>query len=160
MKSVIASLLVLSSSICAAVEVSESAPNCHLSLLSNAKPVQLANPGKVTFIDFWASWCGPCEKSMPFLETINTELKGKDFKLIAVNLDESKKDADHFLKKHKVNLTIAADPDNECANTYGVTVMPSSYLIDKKGKVRHVLMGFNEEDKKEVRELINKLLAE
>ena len=160
MKSFITFALFFFTSVCAAVEVGESAPNCHLSLLSNAKPVQLANPGKVTFIDFWASWCGPCEKSMPFLETINKELKGKDFKLIAVNLDEAKKDADHFLQKHKVNLTIAADPDNECANTYGVSVMPSSYLIDKKGTVRHVLMGFNEQDKKEVRELINKLLAE
>ena len=160
MKSVITLVLVFFASISAAVEVGDSAPNCELNQLSKAKPVQLANPGKVTYIDFWASWCGPCEKSMPFLEETNTELKGKDFKLIAVNLDESKKDAEQFLKKHNVNFTIAADPDNECANTYGVVVMPSSFLIDKKGKVRHVQLGFNVEDKKELRELINKLLAE
>ena len=160
MKSVITLVLLFFASVCAAVEVGDSAPNCELNQLSKAKPVQLANPGKVTYIDFWASWCGPCEKSMPFLEETNTELKGKDFELIAVNLDESKKDAEQFLKKHKVNFTIAADPDNECANTYGVVVMPSSYLIDKKGKVKHVQLGFNVEDKQKLRGLINKLLAE
>ena len=143
-----------------AIEIGSPAPNCDLKEVYSGTPVELTKPGKVLYVDFWASWCGPCEQSMPFLDQINTELKAKNFEVIAINLDETKEDAEQFLKNHKVNFTVAMNPDNQCPNSYGVLAMPSSYLIDKQGKIRFIQLGFRTEEKAELRAKIEKLLAE
>lgn len=152
--------LLLFTTVCSALEIGSLAPNCNLKDFYNANPVQLSKQGKVLYVDFWASWCGPCIQSMPFLDQINSELKTKNFEVIAINLDESKEDAEQFLQKHKVNFTVAVNPDNECPNNYGVIAMPSSYLIDRQGKIRHIQLGFHVEEKAELRAKIEKLLAE
>lgn len=152
--------LLLFTPLCSAIEAGSPAPKCDLTDINTAAPVQLAKPGKVLYVDFWASWCGPCEQSMPFLEQISTELKAKNFEVIAVNLDESKDDALQFLQKHKVNFTVAVNPNNECPGAFNVLAMPSSYIIDRQGKIRHIQLGFHVEEKAELRAKIEKLLAE
>ena len=147
-------------SLCSAIEIGSPTPNCDLKEFNSGNPVQLAKPGKVLYVDFWASWCGPCEQSMPFLEQINTELKAKNFEVIAINLDETKEDAEQFLQNHKINFTVAVNPDNQCPNNYGVLAMPSSYIIDRQGKIRFIQLGFHTEEKAELRAKIEKLLAE
>ena len=160
MKSVIALFLLLFTTLCSAIEIGALAPNCDLKEFYNASPVQLNKLGKVIYLDFWASWCGPCLQSIPFLEQINTELKAKNFEVIAINLDETKEDAEQFLQKHKINFTVAVNPSNECPSACDVLAMPSSYLIDRQGKIRHIQLGFLTEEKTELRAKIEKLLAE
>ena len=155
-------LFVLSfySAISSALEVGATLPNCHLKKMADGSDLNLQATGKVLYVDFWASWCGPCAQSLPFLEAINEEFKNKNFEVIAVNLDEVREDADAFLKQHPVKLTTAVNADGQCPGVFGVQAMPSSYIIDRKGKVRHIQLGFNLSEKAELKQKIEKILAE
>jgi thiol-disulfide isomerase/thioredoxin len=143
-----------------AIQVGSPAPDCNVKSFADGSPSALVKPGKVTYVDFWASWCGPCAKSMPFLDKMNSQLKSKGFEVIGVNLDEDREDADEFLKKHPVKFAMVSNPDGECPSTYGVQAMPSSYLIDRHGKVRHVQLGFRSGEEKELRGKVDSLLTE
>lgn len=144
-----------------ALEPGNPAPNCPLKAFHGDSPLDLSKyKGKVVYIDFWASWCGPCAQSLPFLTELQTQLKNKGLEVVAVNLDENRQDADAFLAQHPVAVTVAADPEGVCPHTYDVQAMPSSFLIDRKGKVRHVHLGFRPGDRTELRNQITALLAE
>jgi thiol-disulfide isomerase/thioredoxin len=143
-----------------AAAVGDPAPDCNLTGFADAKPVSLKQPGKVLYVDFWASWCGPCIESMPFMDKMNDQLKAKGFELIAVNVDEERADADEFLAKRPVRFTVAANPDGNCPSSFGVMAMPSSYLIDKKGIIRHVQLGFRKGEAADIRKKVEALLAE
>jgi len=80
--------------------------------------------------------------------------------VVAINLDENREDAELFLKKHPVDITIAQNTDGQCPSLFGVQAMPSSYLIDKKGKIRHIQLGFHGTEKDEIRQKIQGLLNE
>ena len=134
---------------------------CSLTALDGT-PVHNLNElqGKVVYVDFWASWCPPCVRSFPFLNQLEHDLKDQGLQVIGINLDEKIADAETFLEKYPVNFEIAQDPDKQCATDFGVIAMPSSYLIDRKGVIRHVHQGFRTEDAKDLRLAIEYLLTE
>ncbi|MDD2723025.1 MAG: TlpA disulfide reductase family protein [Methylovulum sp.] len=143
-----------------AVEPGDTAPDCQLKSFPDAEPQSLKQfQGKVLYIDFWASWCGPCAKSFPFLDSLNSGLKGRGLQVIGVNMDENAEDAQNFLAKYPVGFTIVADANGQCAEKFAVQAMPSSYLIDQKGVVRHVHLGFKSGEAEELKSLVDKLLA-
>ena len=109
--------------------------------------------GKVVFIDFWASWCQPCRKSFTWMNKMQSLYGSEGFKVIAINLDESRAKADEFLQQIPANFDVAFDPQGNTAEAYKIKAMPSSYLIDKNGKVVHANLGFrgNDEDKLETK---------
>jgi thiol-disulfide isomerase/thioredoxin len=144
-----------------AANVGDSLPKCALSSIDGARPIDLsAYKGKVLYLDFWASWCGPCAKSFPFMNQLQEEFGGKGLTLVGVNLDENSDDANAFLSQHPANFTIAADKGEECARQFDVKAMPSSYLIGPDGVIHHVHLGFRADAGKELRESVEKLLAE
>ena len=100
----------------------------------------------VVYLDFWASWCGPCRKSFPWMNTMNNRYSDKGLKIIAVNLDKDRSLAKKFLKKIPADFTIAYDPEGDIAEKYNVQGMPSSYIIDRQGRLVKVHMGFRSED--------------
>jgi cytochrome c biogenesis protein CcmG/thiol:disulfide interchange protein DsbE len=109
--------------------------------------------GKVVYIDFWASWCGPCRKSFPWMSEIQQKY-GNQIKVIAINLDQDRAEADKFLKQNPPKFAIAFDPAGKTAEAYKVKAMPSSYLIDSKGKIVSSHAGFRSQDKEELEKLI------
>lgn len=123
------------------------------------KQVQLSNyRGQVVYLDFWASWCQPCRKSFTWMNKMQ-KLYGKEgFKVIAVNLDESRTKADKFLQQIPANFDVAFDPRGNTAESYQVKAMPSSYLIDKNGKVVHANLGFRGNDEDKLEEKIRSLI--
>lgn len=137
------------------------APNCTLTAF-NGPPVNnlQALQGEVVYLDFWASWCIPCIRSFPFMNQLEHDLKGEGLRVVGVNLDENPADARKFLEKYPVNFSIVTDPEKQCAQDFNVFAMPSSYLIDRKGVVRHVHHGFRSEETQKLRLLIEELLAE
>jgi thiol-disulfide isomerase/thioredoxin len=136
-------------------------PDCQLSAFTDHNPLSLKQwRGQVLYVDFWASWCGPCAKSFPFLNSLNSELKSQGLQVVGVNLDETPADAQGFLAKYPANFTIAADPQGLCAPLFSVQAMPSSYLIDRKGVIRHIHLGFKAGEAEELKQLVIKLLAE
>jgi thiol-disulfide isomerase/thioredoxin len=116
--------------------------------------------GKVVYLDFWASWCGPCRQSLPWMERLRRDLRPLGLEVIAVNVDEDPADAARFLKRYPVNFPVIGDARGAIAALYDVRDMPSSYLIDRKGVVRHVHRGFNRADAARLRARVEALLAE
>jgi len=116
--------------------------------------------GKVVYLDFWASWCIPCRKSFPWMNKMQEKYKSKGLVVIGINLDESKADAKNFLKQVPGNFTMAYDPDGVTPGKYKVEVMPTSYLIDRRGNLVHIHRGFKKSkaDKMEaeIQSLLNK----
>ncbi len=116
--------------------------------------------GKVVYMDFWASWCPPCVQSFPFLNQLDHDLKDKGLHVIGINLDEKIADAQDFLAKNPVGFSIVADPSKQCAKGLEVMAMPTSYLIDRKGNIRHIHQGFRPGESEELRALITQLVME
>ncbi len=109
--------------------------------------VKLADfKGKLVYVDFWASWCGPCKQSFPFMNTLQAKYKAQGFEIIAVNVDAKSTDAKAFLTKVPANFTVAFDTKGDTPKRYQVKAMPSSYLIGRDGKVLAVHRGFKAED--------------
>lgn len=143
-----------------AAEVGERAPSCQVKGLDGSGAFDLAGrTGKVVYIDFWASWCGPCAESFPFLDQLHNDLKSRGFEVLGVNLDENPADAQTFLRKRPVGFTLASDPGGHCPRVYGVQAMPSSYLVDRQGVIREVHRGFKAGDKKAIRDQVLLLLG-
>ncbi len=92
--------------------------------------------GQVVLINFWATWCPPCVSEMPSLERLNQRMGGKNFKILAVSLDEGGWPAvDRFTKKIPLSMTILLDARGDVASEYGTSFLPESYLIDSQGVI-------------------------
>jgi thiol-disulfide isomerase/thioredoxin len=143
-----------------AVEVRQVMPSCAVSPIGETKTVDLSQyKGKVLYVDFWASWCGPCVKSFPFLNEMHGQLKDQGLQVIGINLDENADDAKAFLAKIPASFTVVADASKQCAKDFEVKAMPSSYIIDRKGVIHHVHLGFRPGEADEIREIVGKLLS-
>ena len=122
-----------------------------LSLPGIASPVSLAGfKGKVVYLDFWASWCGPCKQSFPFMNELQARYRAAGLEIVAVNLDVKRDDADKFLAQVPAQFTVAFDARGDSARRFAVKGMPSSYLIGRDGKVIAAHKGFKEDDRKEL----------
>jgi thiol-disulfide isomerase/thioredoxin len=144
-----------------AVDEGGNAPNCVVNALNESQVHELAKlRGKVVYVDFWASWCAPCAKSMPFLNDLSNQLSNQGLQVVGINMDENPKDAKDFLAQYPANFTIASDNVGHCAESFGVKAMPSSYLIDRHGVVRHIHLGFRDGEAEQLQTLIQQLLAE
>jgi peroxiredoxin len=141
--------------------VGDHAPTCALRAWDGSMDlVPLASPGKVTYVDFWASWCVPCARSFAFMNDLHDDFNDRGLRIIAVNLDEHAADANRFLERHPARFTIAATDGAQCAHAFGVPGMPSSYVIDRAGTIRHVHVGFRRDDATSLREAIERIVDE
>jgi len=124
------------------------AHNFRLPSLSTQQPIELVDfKGTIIYLDFWASWCKPCRKSLPELNKLRNELKKNiNFEVIAVSLDENINDAREFVAKHPVNYPVLIDSDGKLARKYGISVMPSSYLIDENGEIVAIYREYKDSD--------------
>lgn len=130
------------------------APDFSLSSTGTERVSLSKHSGDLVLLDFWASWCSSCRKSFPWLNKIQEQYGAKGFKVIAINLDSNRKDADKMLEKLKVNFTVGFDPDGKVPDMYGVETMPTSFLIGRDGKVISIIEGFEEEAKADIQGLI------
>ncbi|MFK5951381.1 MAG: TlpA disulfide reductase family protein [Methylococcales bacterium] len=145
-----------------AVQLGDLAPACNARLMSAEQQVLDLNiyRGKVVLLDFWATWCPPCKKSIPFFNTLQTKMGAQGLEIIAVNVDENIQDVYRFLQQFPVNYKVALDPVGDCPEKYQVKAMPSSYFIDKHGKVRKIHLGFRNKDKADIKQMLETLLGE
>ena len=142
-----------------ALELGDAAPAFSAPGLAGGTVSLSAYRGKVVYLDFWASWCGPCAKSLPALDALRKEFAPGDFQIVAVNLDRNPAVAAKFLKQRPVGYPSAIDPKGSLPAAFGVEAMPTSFLIDRDGVVRHVHRGFRESDVDPLRREIQKLVA-
>ena len=143
----------------AATDVGQAAPAFTLPA-AKGDPVALDKlRGKVVYVDFWASWCGPCRRSFPWMNEMQQKYGGKGFTIVGVNVDKKRSDADKFLVQNPADFTVVFDEAGTTPAAYAVKGMPSSYLIDGKGNVVYVERGFLDEHKAELEQRIAALVG-
>jgi uncharacterized protein (TIGR03382 family) len=130
----------------AALEVGQAAPG--FALNGNDGTLRLEQfRGKLVYLDFWASWCGPCRQSFPWMNQMQARYGQKGLQIIGVNLDARSDDARNFLASNPAQFAIAYDASGTTPRSYGVKGMPSSVLIGADGKVLFEHSGFRAADR-------------
>jgi thiol-disulfide isomerase/thioredoxin len=114
--------------------------------------------GKVVYVDFWASWCGPCRKSFPFMIQLHREF-GDDLVIAAINLDEKRADADTFLSEFDVPFSVFYDPAGRVAEAFDLKGMPMSFLFGRQGEKLGQHVGFRKKDEEKLRAAIKTALG-
>ena len=144
-----------------AVEEGDEAPAFSLPSIEQGQPdiSMAALEGKTIFVDFWASWCAPCLKSLPLYNEMYHKYKDQGLEIIAINVDNPVEDGLDFLIDTPLDFLIPSDPDGETAELFQVIGMPTSYLVSPEGKVELVHMGFRTGDMEIIEEAIEKVLA-
>ena len=116
--------------------------------------------GKVVVLDFWASWCVPCRRSFPWLNSMQAKFADRGLVIVGVNLDMERADAERFLEDYPAEFSIIYDDNQELARAYGVVAMPSSYVIGRDGSVVAQHMGFKVKQQDEYEAIIAEALHE
>jgi thiol-disulfide isomerase/thioredoxin len=98
--------------------------------------------GKVVLVDFWASWCGPCKLSFPSLNKLQTKYGSQGLVIIGIGVDDDPAKYKSFADKMKASFSLVHDSGKRAAAFFGPPSMPTSYLIDRKGVIRHIHTGF------------------
>lgn len=116
--------------------------------------------GTVVLLDFWASWCIPCRTSFPAMDALQRELRDRGLAVVAVNLDEQRRQADAFLEGRPYSMRVAFDPKGQIAQAFDLRAMPSTVIIDRKGQVRFTHAGYTEKTIAQYRSEVVQLLEE
>ena len=103
--------------------------------------------GRTVYVDFWASWCGPCRQSFPWMNEMQAKYGGRGLAIVAINDDRKPPEAERFLAPVPASFPVVYDPAGATPASYAVRAMPSSYLIDASGKIVDVELGFRDERK-------------
>lgn len=122
--------------------------------------VSLANfKGSVVVLDFWATWCPPCVEGLPALEAMAKERDGKGLKVLAVNVQEDGTTVSRFKERTNLGLPVVFDSDGKVSGLYKVTGIPQTVVIDRKGVVQKVLVGFGPGTKAQLAAAVDAALA-
>jgi thiol-disulfide isomerase/thioredoxin len=131
-----------------------------VNVIQNFEKLIASHKGKVIYLDFWASWCGPCRKSFPWMNSIQKKYQQQDLVIISVNVDNNKKLADEFLAEVPANFNVFYDPKGKVARKFKLKGMPSSYIIDRSGKMVSAHVGFSESKKIKYEQELKILLSQ
>jgi peroxiredoxin len=115
--------------------------------------------GRVVLLDFWASWCGPCRMLAPRLSALKDKFGAQGLSVVGITTDDAEKAA-VFAEKTQMRYGIVVDKEGETSRAYGVTALPTMLLIDKKGIVREVFIGYDPTGDARVETALKALLAE
>ncbi|HEX4960559.1 MAG TPA: TlpA disulfide reductase family protein [Thermoanaerobaculia bacterium] len=115
---------------------------------------------KVVLVDFWASWCGPCRQSFPWLSTMSQRYGEQGLVVVAINLDKDRDLAQAFLRRFSPPFIVAFDPAGKTAEAFNVTAMPSSFLVSRSGRVVYSHAGFDLRDTDAIEQQIQKQIKE
>jgi len=165
MRKIIISLSILTLTLAYSAFAGEKAPQFSLNNMNGEKVALAEFTGKVVLIDFWATWCPPCKMEIPHFNELYTAYKDKGLVILGISLDKGgNKTLDAFLKNNTVKYPILIG-NNTISNVYQRYIkeeernaIPFTFLIDKKGEISQVWVGYNE--KSVFEKAILKLLAE
>lgn len=117
--------------------------------------------GKVVFLNFWATWCGPCKEEMPSIEDLYQKFKEKHFVFLTISVDYGdKKLVKEFIEKHKYSFPTLIDPKYIVIDLYGVNGIPTTFIIDKKGKLIGKVIGPRNWTSEEIVSILNYMIED
>jgi thiol-disulfide isomerase/thioredoxin len=116
--------------------------------------------GRVVYLDFWASWCAPCQQSFPWMQSLKGIYESRGLTVLTIDLDRKRSDADRFLAMRQTNLEVLFDPEGRIARAFAIQGMPTSIIVDRRGMVRFTHVGFKPVDGSAYEMQIQQLLAE
>lgn len=123
-------------------------------LATNNNQALQSYSGKWVYVDFWASWCAPCQASFPFMNQLQNKLQNENFTVVAINLDEQTQDAKAFLEQNSANFPVIFDAQGKLPAQFGVQAMPTSFLLNPQGKVIWKHQGFLPKDAQYIQQTI------
>jgi len=135
-----------------------SSPEFELEDLAGKKAALSFWRGKLVLLNFWATWCPPCRAEMPSLELLYRDLKNEGFELVAVDLQEDRKEVQGFQAELGLSFPILLDRDGRVGSRYGVRNIPTSYLLDREGLILGRLIGGSEWHDAEVVKVLRAIL--
>jgi thiol-disulfide isomerase/thioredoxin len=139
-----------------AIQIGSEAPSFKLPDLSGQSVALTQFKGKVVMLDFWATWCGPCRMTMPLMESLQKEY-ADSLVLLAVNVQESPEEVRSFVRAQSLRSRVLLDEEGSIGATYGADSIPMQVLIDKKGIVRHIQIGYSPSTAAQLRRQIQEL---
>jgi len=135
------------------------APDFCLEELSGKKVELKHFKGQVVFLNFWATWCGPCKEEMPSMEALYQRFKEKGFVFLAISVDyEEKKKVKEFIDKHRYTFPVLIDSKGLTLDLYGVKGIPTTILIDKKRRMVGRAIGPKDWKHPEIISILNQLI--
>ena len=97
--------------------------------------------GKVVFVNFWATWCGPCRSEMPSMEALYSRYKDRGFEILAVNSGEKEPEVLAFMRSNSLTFPTTLDEDGRVSRTYGIQAIPTTFILDREGKIILRMVG-------------------
>ena len=116
--------------------------------------------GKVVFLNFWATWCGPCRSEMPSMEKLYRRFKDEGLEIVAVNLQEDRSSVQGFVDEYGLSFPVLLDSTGRVGATYGARSIPTTYIVDRDGLVLAGTVGTREWDTEEYLSFFEKLLGQ
>jgi thiol-disulfide isomerase/thioredoxin len=125
----------------------------------NGKNISISDfNGKIVFLNFWTTWCPTCRIEMPSMEKLHQKLKNKDFAMVTVNLQESASQVKAFFKEFKLTFTALLDSNGEVGASFAIRAIPTTYILDKTGRIIGRVNGPREWDSKAAIALFQNLM--
>lgn len=134
--------MVTAHSAMSAVALQSKAPDFTLHTMSGSNLRLQEQRGKVVMINFWATWCGPCQQELPRLNQLYEKYRAAGFVLLGVNVDDDVKHASDVAIKLGLKFPVLLDTDKALSHLYDLSTMPSTLIIDRDGKVRYLHKGY------------------
>ncbi|HZT22440.1 MAG TPA: TlpA disulfide reductase family protein [Verrucomicrobiae bacterium] len=142
------------------IAVGQPAPDFTLTDLSNHTVTLSDYRGhRVVLLDFWATWCGPCRMAMPDLQDLADQYGKQGLEILSVNQGEPADQVRDFIERRKYTFHVVLDGDQTAGNEYGVQAIPTLVLVDKKGIVQWIRVGYSP-DEHDLKQRVEKLTQE
>jgi peroxiredoxin len=138
------------------VKEGDKAPTFTIDAMNGGGKMTIAS-GKVTIVDFWATWCEPCKKSFPKLQDLYVKYKASGLEIVAISVDDEKTGIVDFAKTHGAKFPVGWDDGKKVADQWKPENMPSSYIVGKDGVVKHVHRGYHDGEELEVEKQLKAL---
>jgi peroxiredoxin len=138
--------------------IGQPAPDLSLKDLSGNEVSLASFKGKTVLLNFWATWCPYCRKERAELNTLHAEYKDRGLVIVSVSIDRSLEKLKRYMKEMPAEFIVLSDTEGSSAGSYEIMGLPTSYMIDSKGIVRHKNTGYKKWTSSSSRKIINDLV--
>ena len=143
-----------------ALEIGQAAPDFTLKTIEGKNLNLVEQRGEIIVLNFWASWCGPCRKEMPLLDSFYKKYNDLGVSVWGVNVEQENQAGRDFLTGLNITFPIFFDSSNKISADYQVEAMPTTVIVDRNGQVRYVFRGYRDGYEKKYAKAIKQLIRE